>query len=409
MRVLFVSDVYFPRVNGVSTSIRTFRADLAAAGVDTRLVAPSYAAAAPPGDEAGVIRVPSGRVPRDPEDRRIKFGALRRSMALLEQQHFDLVHVHTPFVAHYAGVRFARRRRIPVIATYHTFFEEYLHHYVPLLPRPVGRALARRFTRAQCAQLAAVVAPSEPMRALLREYGVAARIEVIPTGLPADRYLPGDGARFRQAFGIAADRPLLLYVGRVAYEKNIEFLLQAFVALRRTRADAMLAIAGEGPARGRLQALATQLGIAQDVHFIGYLDRERGLADCYAAADVFVFASRTETQGLVLLEALAQGRPVVSTAHLGTASILRAGCGAIVAPEKADAFGQAIADILDDPARAAQLSEQARAYARGWASSHMAERLAQLYRELLDRHAPAGSVAAAPPAQSHAVAADPRS
>jgi hypothetical protein len=302
--------------------------------------------------------------------------------------------VQTPFVAHYAGVRFARRQGIPVIATYHTFFEEYLHHYVPMLPRPLGRVLARSFTRSQCAQLNAIVAPSEPMRALLLDYGVTTRIQVVPTGLPAASYVPGDGARFRATYGIAADRPLLLYVGRVAHEKNIEFLLHAFVALRRVRPGAMLAIAGEGPAREHLQALVARLGIAADVQFIGYLDRERGLGDCYAAADVFVFASRTETQGLVLLEALAQGRPVVSTAHLGTASILQAGCGARVAPEKPDAFAQAIADILDDPARAARLSGQARSYAQGWASSHMAWRLAELYRELTAQHAPAAVVAA---------------
>jgi glycosyltransferase involved in cell wall biosynthesis len=107
-----------------------------------------------------------------------------------------------------------------------------------------------------------------------------------------------------------------------------------------------------------------------------------------------VFASRTETQGLVLLEALAQGRPVVSTAHLGTASILQAGCGARVAPEKPDAFAQAIADILDDPARAARLSAQARSYAHSWASSHMAWRLAELYRELAYQHEPAAIAAA---------------
>jgi glycosyltransferase involved in cell wall biosynthesis len=263
-----------------------------------------------------------------------------------------------------------------------------------MLPRRVGRALARRFTLSQCAQLDALVAPSEPMRALLLAYGVSARIQVIPTGLPADRYVPGDGARFRAAFGIAADRPLLLYVGRVAHEKNIEFLLHAFVALRRDRPDAMLAIAGEGPAREHLQSMVAHLGLAPDVQFIGYLDRERGLADCYAAADVFVFASRTETQGLVLLEALAQGRPVVSTAHLGTASILQAGCGARVAPEKPDAFAQAIGDILDDPARAARLSAQARSYAQSWASNLMAWRLAELYRELTHQHQPAAIVAA---------------
>jgi 1,2-diacylglycerol 3-alpha-glucosyltransferase len=397
MRVLFISDVYFPRVNGVSTSIRTFRADLAAAGVDTVLVAPAYGESTDTGtgnDEPGVLRVPSGRVPRDPEDRRMKSAALRQVLAGLDTQHFDLVHIHTPFVAHYAGVRFAAQRAIPVIATYHTFFEEYLHHYVPVLPRVFGRALARSFTRSQAAQLAAIVAPSEPMRALLTDYGVTTRIEVITTGLPADRYLPGDGARFRGTFGIPTDRPLLLYVGRVAHEKNIEFLLHAFVALRRRRPGALLAIAGEGPAREHLQALVQRLGIATDVQFIGYLDRERGLADCYAAADVFVFASRTETQGLVLLEALAQGRPVVSTAYLGTVSILRCGCGARVAPEKPDAFAQAIADILEDPARAARLSAQAREYSLTWASNLMARRLAGLYRELTHALEPAAIVAA---------------
>src|SRR5450631_3928297 len=254
MRVLFISDVYFPRVNGVSTSIRTFRADLRDAGVESVLLAPDYGATDGVPDEPGVLRVAAGAVPRDPEDRRMKYFALRRRLDQLEAQHFDLVHIHTPFLAHYAGVRFAARKGIPVIATYHTFFEEYLHHYVPMLPRPMGRALARRFTRSQCAQLAAIVAPSEPMRSLLLEYGVSTRIQVIPTGLPAERYVPGDGARFRATFGIAADRPLLLYVGRVAHEKNIEFLLHAFVALRRIRPGALFAIAGEGPAREHLQA-----------------------------------------------------------------------------------------------------------------------------------------------------------
>ncbi len=386
MRVLFITDVYFPRVNGVSTSIRTFRADLAAQGVETVLIAPAY----PAGEEragapeSGVLRVPSARVPMDPEDRRMHGRALAALLGELDRQHFDLVHIHTPFIAHYAGIRCARQQGIPVIATYHTLFEEYLHHYVPLLPRPLGRALARRFTRSQCADLAALVAPSEPMRALLRAYGVENRIEVIPTGLPAERYVPGDGRRFRERHGIAPDRPVLLYVGRVAHEKNIGFLLNSFLAVRHACPGALLVIAGEGPARAPLRALAVRLGIAADVQFVGYLDREHGLADCYSAADVFVFASRTETQGLVLLEALAQGRPVVSTAHLGTTSILQPGCGARVAPDRPDAFAQAVLDILEDPTRAARLSEQARSYALGWSSALMARRLADLYRELTD-------------------------
>ncbi len=397
MRVLFLSDVYFPRVNGVSTSIRTFRADLSAAGVDSVLVAPSY------GDEAhddsasigesGIVRVTSSRVPGDPEDRRMQAGALRRALASLADEHFDLVHIHTPFMAHYAGIRFARRRGVPVLATYHTFFEEYLHHYVPVLPRAIGRVLARGFTRSQCAQLAAILAPSEPMRDLLLGYGVRTRIEVIPTGLPADRYVQGDGQRFRVAHNIPTDRPLLLYVGRVAHEKNIDFLLQVFVELRRTHADVLFAIAGEGPALQHLRGLVTGLGLSGSVHFIGYLERQRELVDCYAAGDIFIFASRTETQGLVLLEALAQGRPVVSTAYLGTASILKAGCGARVSPEKIECFARAIADILEDPTRAAALRDQARAYAQTWASSRTATRLAALYGELAGTAAPAATAA----------------
>jgi glycosyltransferase involved in cell wall biosynthesis len=385
MRVLFISDVYFPRVNGVSTSIRTFRSDLSALGVESTLVAPAYEHRAEEPDR-DTVRVPSASVPGDPEDRRMHWGALGRALEQLASQRFDLVHIQTPFIAHYAGVRFARRRGIPVLATYHTFFEEYLHHYVPLMPRPIGRVLARRLTRSQCAQLSAIVAPSEPMRALLLEYGVKTRIEVVPTGLPADRYLQGDGTAFRQAYRIPQDRPLLLYVGRVAHEKNIDFLLTVFTELRRTRPEAMFAIAGEGPALSHLRSQVDKLGLGADVFFIGYLARERELANCYASADVFVFASRTETQGLVLLEALAQGRPVVSTAHLGTTSILQAGCGARVAPERAEAFAQSIADILEDPARAARLSEQAHRYAETWASSRMAARLARLYQDLTDAH-----------------------
>jgi glycosyltransferase involved in cell wall biosynthesis len=232
------------------------------------------------------------------------------------------------------------------------------------------------------------------MRALLLEYGVTTRAQVIPTGLPADRYVLGNGARFRARFGIPTNRPLLLYVGRVAHEKNIEFLLHSFAALRRSRPDAMLAIAGEGPARAHLESLAVELGVAPHLHFIGYLDRERGLADCYASADVFVFASRTETQGLVLLEALAQGRPVVSTAVLGTASILQPNCGARVSPEKPEAFAQTVLDVLEDPQRAAKLSSQARLYAQSWASASMAGRLAELYREIIARRAVPESSAA---------------
>ena len=382
MRILFVSDVYFPRVNGVSTSIRTFRGDLAELGVDTILIAPEYPGAAD--TEPGIVRVRSGAVPRDPEDRRFLSGPLKRALNAELAAQVDLVHIHTPFIAHYAGVRFAREHGLPVVATYHTFFEDYLHHYVPILPRRLGRWIARRFTLSQCDDVAALISPSAPMRDALVDYGVQAPIDVLPTGLPAASFVQGDGASFRRQFDLPAERPLLLYVGRVAYEKNIDFLLRMFVRVLARRPDALFVIAGEGPAREHLARLARQLGIASQVRFIGYLDRHRELPDCYAAGDAFVFASRTETQGLVLLEAMAQGTPVVSTAELGTRSILTEGCGAFVVPEDEEAFAAATVTALalspEDPRRA-----QLRAHAESWASLEMAGRLMGFYERVLSR------------------------
>jgi 1,2-diacylglycerol 3-alpha-glucosyltransferase len=386
VRALFVSDVYFPRVNGVSTSIRTFRQDLATCGVETLLVVPSYDQSATSDerarDESGILRVASSGVPKDPEDRRMRWGALNRVLASIPRGHVDLVHIHTPFIAHYAAARFARNTGIPCVATYHTFFEEYLHHYVPVLPRRIGRFLARSFTRSQCDDVQALIAPSDPMRDVLLGYGVSTPIHVLPTGLPADRFNPGIGERFRTQAQIPAGRPLVTYVGRVAHEKNIEFLVNVFVEVRRTVTDAMLVIAGEGPARDSLRQLVVRLGLERDVHFAGYLDRNTALLDCYAAANVFVFASRTETQGLVLLEAMAQGAPIVSTAELGTRSILKAGCGALVVEEQLQPFSAAVVRLLQDETLRIDLSERGRAYARTWSSAIMARRLADLYESL---------------------------
>jgi glycosyltransferase involved in cell wall biosynthesis len=388
VRVLFVSDVYFPRVNGVSTSMRTFRQDLAECDVETLLVVPSYEKSIAPGDpahveESNVLRVDSSAIPKDPEDRRMRWGHLTRVLNSIPRGYVDLVHIHTPFVAHYAASRFARTVNLPCVATYHTFFEEYLHLYIPVLPRPVGRFLARSFTRSQCDDVQALIAPSEPMRDILLTYGVKTPIHVLPTGLAPDRFIPGDGLRFRKRAGIAAERPLVTYIGRVAHEKNIDFLVNVFVEVRRQLPDAMLVIAGEGPAREQLRQRVGRLGLEPHVHFAGYLDRAGDLLDCYAAADVFVFASRTETQGLVLLEAMAQGIAVVSTAELGTRSILKPGCGALVVEEQLQPFTEATLSVLRDETLRKGLGERGRNYARTWSSAVMARKLAELYTSLL--------------------------
>jgi 1,2-diacylglycerol 3-alpha-glucosyltransferase len=380
LRVLMLTDVYFPRINGVSTSIETFRNDLVHEGITVRMVAPAYPDRH---DDTDVTRVPARRLPFDPEDRLMQWHPLRRAAEAAVAEGVDVIHIHTPFAAHYAGAALARRHSLPIVATYHTHFEEYIQHYLPVLPRPVLKAVARAIARHQCDALDAVVVPSPAMRDTLNEYGVVAPMHVLPTGIPISRFAGGDGPRFRITYAIDARRPMALYVGRVAHEKNIPFLLEAMTFAVWRMPDLLLVIAGEGPALPALQRSVAELGLGNHVRFVGYLDRQHELPDCYAAADVFVFASRTETQGLVLLEAMAAGLPVFALAHLGTRNIVEPERGAVVAPDHAEAFGRGLAELAGDKPRLARMSHAARQFAQEWSAPERARQLAALYRHLV--------------------------
>lgn len=392
MRVLMISDVYFPRVNGVSTSIQTFRRELAALGHQTTLIAPAYPAAF--ADEPGIARVGSRYLPFDPEDWMMKAGEIRRLGDRLAGEGYDLVHIQTPFVAHYLGVQLADRLGVARVETYHTFFEEYLFHYVPFLPRRWLQAFARRFSRAQSRDVDALIVPSSAMRDRLGEYGVTTPMHVLPTGIPLADFSGGDGAAFRRAHGIPADRPVLLFVGRVAYEKNIDFLIRALEIALRSVPDLLLVIAGEGPASAALKRETARRNLQAHVLFVGYLDRKTTLVDCYCAADAFVFASRTETQGLVLLEAMALGLPVISTAVMGTRDIVGTRRGALVPEDNEDYFAAAIVRFVREPDLRVRLSAQAREFAREWHAGALALRLAQLYERTAGLRPPAQALPA---------------
>ncbi|MFL6578749.1 MAG: glycosyltransferase [Povalibacter sp.] len=385
MRVLMISDVYFPRINGVSTSIQTFRRGLQAAGHETLLIAPEYPTQWNSSAEGEIVRVQSRYLPRDPEDRAMKIGALRELRAMLSQRKFDLVHIQTPFIAHYHGVNLARHLGIPVVETYHTYFEEYLHHYVPLMPRAVMRFVARRFTSSQCNALDALVVPSRAMQVALEDYGVRCPMEVIPTGMEMERFQGGDGQRFRTQLNIGRDQPTLVHVGRIAHEKNIDFLVRMMRRVVDAKPEAVLIIAGEGPALAHCKSYVEALGLTPNVRFVGYLSRDSALLDCYKAGDLFVFSSKTETQGLVLLEAMALGVPVVSLAYMGTADIVKPERGARVAPENEAGFAQIVLGLLNDPAAREAMSKQARSYAATWSAEAMAARLVDFYQSTLSR------------------------
>jgi len=385
MRILMISDVYFPRINGVSTSIQIFMRELQQLGHEVTLIAPDYGQVE---TQANIIRIPSREILFDPEDRMLKRGHVKALRQRLMQQNFDVIHIQTPFVAHYLGVALAREFGIPCVESYHTYFEEYLFHYVPFLPKNWMRFVARYFTRKQCNAVDAIIVPSTAMQQVLTNYGVRQPLHIIPTGMELDRFTGGNGEHFRARHGIDPERPVMVFIGRVAFEKNIEFLLDVVQEARQRLPNILLVIAGEGPALASLKRRAARLLLQDNVLFVGYLSREDALLDCYVAGDIFVFASRTETQGLVLLEAMALGVPVVSTAMMGTRDILQANRGALVAGENLEQFTHAAVRVLTNPLLRERLRREALEYVQEWTASAMAKRLVTFYADVIDQSQP---------------------
>jgi glycosyltransferase involved in cell wall biosynthesis len=220
------------------------------------------------------------------------------------------------------------------------------------------------------------------MADVLLRYGVATPASVIPTGIHLDEFRAGDGAKFRREHDIAPAQPTLVTVSRLAAEKNIGFLLEVARALLPEFPRLGFIIAGEGPDAANLKRRAHELGLREHVHFVGNLDRRTQLLDCYKAGDVFVFASPTETQGLVLLEAMALGVPIVSTAVMGTATVLKNVKSALVSPENVGLFAGHVAALLRSPAQRERLAAAGPADAAAWSAPALMQRVVELYSGL---------------------------
>ena len=384
MNILFISDVFFPRVNGVSTSINIFATELRALGHQVTLIAPSYTDEDK--QEEWIVRVPSHKIYFDPEDRLMNFGKLKALLPWIRDKHFDVIHIHTPFTAHYVGIHFGKKLDIPVVETYHTFFEDYLHHYLPFIPQFISRKLARTISRRQCNAVDGIVSPSKPMLDVLKQYGIKTPAEVVATGLDDSSFANVDGEHFRLSHDIPLTQPMLLFVGRVAHEKNIGFLLEMHVKLIKKHPDALLVITGEGPAEDSIKHSIDKLGISNKVRMIGYLDRSHELIACYKAADIFVFASKSETQGLVLLEAMAQGTAVVAIAELGTKSILIEGEGVLIAKDDINDFADKVSVLLSDAPKRQIIGEKGRQYAQEkWGAGVLAKKVAKFYKSTINQ------------------------
>lgn len=379
MKILFISDVYYPRINGVSTSIKSFKENLEQLGHEVRLIAPEYNNHLC--SEKWIKRVPSFQVPYDPEDRLMNYFELKKLKKWVESEKFDLIHIHTPFMAHYFGLNLRKTLSIPCIETYHTFFEDYLHHYIPWLPEKFGRRFARWVSRRQCNSVDGVVVPSKPMLDVLTQYGIDKPMSVIPTGIDKHFLTKRNSDVFKLNYQLPMNKKILLYVGRVAKEKNIEFLLHVVKNISREYKDILLLITGEGPADKDLDLKIKEFGIYEFVKRLPYLDRGNELPQCYSAADVFVFSSKSETQGIVPLEAMAQGTPVVAIAEMGIASVIKNNEGAFATKDNLEEFVSCVKKLISNDKLHASQSKKAYKYVKeNWAASVQAEKVVSFYK-----------------------------
>jgi len=293
---------------------------------------------------------------------------------------YDVIHTQTPFSLGIAALRWARRQNARLVHTYHTLFAAYVEHYLRFVPRRVSIPIVRAASRAYCNRCDRVVVPSTAMREEIQSYGLRTPVEVIPTGIDLSRFEGADRWRLRRQLGVPDTAPLLLFMGRVAEEKNIDFLFDVVARLRPRFPELRLWVAGEGPARRRLQCLAEQPWLGGAVRFLGYLNSQ-DWRDCYAAADAFVFASVTETQGLVVTEAMAAGTPVVAVGAMGILDVMASGRGGFVTRLDLEEFSERVAKLVSSPRLRASKSREALEEARRWSSSEMAKRMLAVYGE----------------------------
>jgi 1,2-diacylglycerol 3-alpha-glucosyltransferase len=357
VRIALFTNNYLPFCGGVTVSVETLRRGLDARGHEAWVFAPRFAGHQPDGGR--IVRYPSIpaatypqfplAVPYAPHVRRLVRGL-----------GFDVFHAHHPFLLGPAARRFAHAEGRPLVFTYHTRYEKYAH-YVPLR-RALVEAAAVRMSARFAARARAVIAPSRVVRDELQARGVRAPIAVVPTGLDLDIFRPRERAQARRALGWHPTDPVVLYVGRLDREKSVERVLLAFERIACTLPRARLQVVGQGTEGQALRRLAARLPAASRIAFVGARPHAT-LPAFYQAADVFLFASETETQGLVLAEAAACGLPAVAVTAPGCDEVVRDGdTGLLTKSDPAD-LADAATVLLVDAERRAVMGRRARTVA----------------------------------------------
>lgn len=355
MRVALFTNNYLPFCGGVTTSVETLRRGLESRGHEIWVFAPRFRARAA-ADGPRVVRYPSIPAATYPEFA-LAVPFAPRITRRVRRLGVDVFHAHHPFLLGPAARRLARHQGRPLVFTYHTRYDKYAH-YVPFRRALVEDAAVRLSTRFAAAA-DAVIAPSRVIRDELVARGVSTPIAVVPTGIDLARFRPGDGAAARRELGLDPREFIILYVGRLDREKSVDRVLLAFERVAGTLTRARLVLVGQGTQADELRRRAARASVSERVTFLGVRPHDT-LPIYYQAADLFVFASETETQGLVLAEAAACGLPAVAVAAAGCDEVVRDGETGVLTKGDPDGLAEAVIGILLDAERRRVMRVRAR-------------------------------------------------
>jgi 1,2-diacylglycerol 3-alpha-glucosyltransferase len=378
MRIGFFTDTYTPQINGVVTSIKLFTEALERQGHEVYIFAPTPRQ---PADTSRIVRIPSVPFAFQPEMRLASIYS-QHAYQLVRRANLDVIHSHDPFAIGLFGLAVAKRFRLPYVHTYHTLYPEYVHY---VWETRFTRAMAKRLSRDFCDQCDLVLAPSTKIEKALAAWGVTAPVKLLPTGVDAARFGVRDAAAaaaLRTRFKIPEGDRLLTFVGRIGLEKNLDLLVEAMGYVKTP--GARLLVVGNGPYRSDLEKRIASLGVGDRVTFTGYLQRDE-VAAAYAASDLFFFASLSETQGLVVAEAMASGLPVVAVEDLAVGDAVADGVNGFLVPERPEALAEAADRVLTDPSLRAMMGAESLRRAEELSIDRMAVRLAEFYAELVER------------------------
>lgn len=376
MKIGFFTDGFLPQPNGVSTSVSESARELERRGHEVFIIAPKF-----PGytdQTANVIRIPSVRVSKQPETR-LGFSLPNRSLKKILSIEFDIIHGHSGGPVTLLGWEIARLKKIPFVGTYHTLWNRYTHYF--LKGKIVTPKMMEQATKIFANRIDHLIAPTKRVEKELRSYGVKKPISVVPSGIDVEKFRHGEPGILREKLALQ-NEPILLFVGRLSREKSVDFLLKMFKEVLKKAPNAHLVLIGEGTDRKKLERLANRLGIQKRVHLLG----EIGIEDInrvYKDATVFVFSSTTETQGLVILEALSAGVPVVAVDDPAYECIKNGENGFLVKKDKNE-FASKVLSIIGNQDLRQKLSNNALVSAEQFSVKATVDSLENIYFKLLE-------------------------